>query len=328
MPVVFLSSHSSMRERMQGYEVGADDYLVKPFEREYLLARINVLIKYQHERQELRKQCEIARQSATIAMTSSSELGLAMRFLEKSLSYHNVSDLVHGLIVSTNQFDIDCCILVITNEQEEWYSAEGVVSPLEKELIQMCDKEARFLDFGGRTIVNYPRVSLLAKNMPLDDMDKYGRIKDVLPILLSAVNSKINVLGTQEALTMQSTNLLDSFQVIRNSLYQLGSTIVNNKEFSIERMNVLVQGLHVDFLRMGLDEDQEEYLLQHIDKEITEVMEEMDAGKEIRQALTLILMNLNSVMSKQEELLLNFSDSLAVEVAEQSSDLDDNIELF
>jgi DNA-binding response OmpR family regulator len=31
---------------MQGYEAGADDYLVKPFDPEHLMAKIRVLIKY------------------------------------------------------------------------------------------------------------------------------------------------------------------------------------------------------------------------------------------------------------------------------------------
>ncbi|NOR68631.1 MAG: response regulator, partial [Methylomarinum sp.] len=212
--------------------------------------------------------------------------------------------------------------------EELWFSSEGTVSPLEKELIEMCDKEARFLDFGARTIINYSRVSLLVKNMPLDDMERYGRIKDLLPILLSAVNSKINTLGTQEALTEQSTNLLESFKMIRNSLYYLGSTIVTNRKDSTAMMNKLVQDLNYDFLRMGLDEDQEEFLLNRIDTALDEAMEEMDAGKEIREALTFILMNLNKVMSKQELLFNAFTESLATEVAEQSSDMDDNIELF
>ncbi len=164
--------------------------------------------------------------------------------------------------------------------------------------------------------------------MPLEDMERYGRIKDLLPILLSAVNTKINALGTQEALTKQSESLFKSIKMIRNSLYYLGSTILKNREDSVEKMNKLVQDLNVEFLRMGLDEDQEEYLLDRIDTEINKVMEDMDAGKEIRQALTFILRNLNSVMNKQEELFDAFTESLAIELAEQSSDMDDNIELF
>lgn len=93
-------------------------------------------------------------------------------------------------------------------------------------------------------------------------------------------------------------------------------------------MNNLVHELSNDFLRMGLEEDQEEYLLNRVDSAIDEAMIKMDAGEEIRQALTFILTNLNSVTSKQQELLDAYIDSLATEAVEQSGDLDDNVELF
>lgn len=328
IPIVFLSSLSSLRERLQGYEVGADDFFVKPFEAEYLRARINVLIKYHQEKKELQQQYEFAESTAMTAMTGSGELAMAMKFLENSLSYQSIDDLAQGLQDCLAQISLNCCAMIIEKDQYLWYSSDGSVSPLEKELIEMCDKEARFLDFGERTIINFPRISLLVKNMPLDDMERYGRIKDLLPILLSAVNSKVNSLGTQEALTQQSLHQMDSFKMIRQSLFNLGKTIVNNQKGTATIMNNLVQELNYDFLRMGLEEDQEEYLLNQVDSAIEEAMIKMDAGQEIRQALTLILTSLNSVTAKQQELLDAYIDSLATEAVEQSGDLDDNIELF
>ncbi len=331
IPIVFLSSRSSLREKMQGYEVGADDYLVKPFEKEFLIARINILVKYYAERKELRKQFELAHKNAITAMTGSGELAVAMRFLEKSLAYHSINDLAQGLFECTEQFSLECCVMISESENETpmWYSSEiSTISPLEKELIETCDKEARFLDFGNRTIVNYPCVSLLVKNMPLDDMDRYGRIKDLLPIVLSAVNSKTNTIRTEEALTQQSENLISSFKKIHNSLFYLGSTLVNNRTESTAIMNKLVQDLNMDFLGMGLEEDQEEFLLTRIDSAMNKAQDEMDAGKEIRQALSSVRSNLNNVTNKQEELYIAFKNSIAIQVAEQSSDLDDSVELF
>jgi hypothetical protein len=79
---------------------------------------------------------------------------------------------------------------------------------------------------------------------------------------------------------------------------------------------------------MGLEEDQEEFLLTRIDSAIDKAIDEMDAGKEIREALTFVRSNLNNVVDNQKELYQAFKDSLATEVAEQSSDLDDSVELF
>ncbi len=45
VPVLFLTARDSVRDRVYGLDVGADDYLIKPFSFEELLARIRVMIR-------------------------------------------------------------------------------------------------------------------------------------------------------------------------------------------------------------------------------------------------------------------------------------------
>jgi DNA-binding response OmpR family regulator len=45
LPVLILSARDAMRDRVQGLDLGADDYLVKPFELDELLARLRVLAR-------------------------------------------------------------------------------------------------------------------------------------------------------------------------------------------------------------------------------------------------------------------------------------------
>ncbi len=50
-PVLFLSALDSIQERIKGLDAGADDYLVKPFALEELLARVRALLRRPTEQQ-------------------------------------------------------------------------------------------------------------------------------------------------------------------------------------------------------------------------------------------------------------------------------------
>ncbi len=45
MPVLFLTAHDQVEDRVRGLELGADDYLVKPFAFSELLARVRTLLR-------------------------------------------------------------------------------------------------------------------------------------------------------------------------------------------------------------------------------------------------------------------------------------------
>jgi two-component system response regulator QseB len=51
IPVLVLSARDATRDRVQGLDLGADDYLVKPFELDELLARLRVLLRRRSGRQ-------------------------------------------------------------------------------------------------------------------------------------------------------------------------------------------------------------------------------------------------------------------------------------
>lgn len=45
VPILVLSARDAMRDRIQGLDLGADDYMIKPFELDELLARLRVLAR-------------------------------------------------------------------------------------------------------------------------------------------------------------------------------------------------------------------------------------------------------------------------------------------
>jgi len=256
-------------------------------------------------------------------------LSLAMQFMEKSIGHTSIEELMQGLISTTNQFSLKCCIAIHKeDEQYEWFSSEGTISPLEKELVEMSDKDSRFLDFGCRTVVNYPPISMLIKNMPLDDMGLYGRYKDLMPVLLSIVNTKLNALKTYLALIEQSKDLKSSFKDIRKNLFTLASQIVENREQSNVLSEKTVQNLSMKLMGMGLEVEQEDYLTELIESSFSETLEAIDIGQQLRSSFSFILNNLEKTMNKHDYLLDAFVMSQTVKEQVVEDDVDDGIELF
>jgi len=55
IPIIFISSRDTLREKMLGFEVGAEDYLIKPFEKDILRAKLSLVINNFITQEELGK---------------------------------------------------------------------------------------------------------------------------------------------------------------------------------------------------------------------------------------------------------------------------------
>lgn len=53
IPVIFLTAKAGLNDRVKGLNLGAEDYIVKPFEISELLARINVVLRRFHKNEQI-----------------------------------------------------------------------------------------------------------------------------------------------------------------------------------------------------------------------------------------------------------------------------------
>ncbi len=87
IPVIILTAHGSHINKIRGYEIGADDYVTKPFSSELLILRIENLLKSRKELQ-TKFSREVRLQPKDLAISSMDErfLNKAMEVVEQNLN--------------------------------------------------------------------------------------------------------------------------------------------------------------------------------------------------------------------------------------------------
>ncbi|OHU90582.1 MULTISPECIES: response regulator [Pseudoalteromonas] len=218
-PVMFLSNKGDISERMRGYNSGASDYIVKPFASPELLARIQVLDTYRQQSLQLQQDMQRAQVTAEIAMTDSGDMGRIMRYVGQSYHAHDLTSLSDYFFEFFVPLKLDVAVVFWYHGSEVFFAHNGAIQPIEQELLEKHRHSNRFVDFGCRTIINYPKVSLLVKNMPVEDSALYGRYKDLLPHILEATNAKIKDMEISEDALNKVERIGLMFEELSEQLY-------------------------------------------------------------------------------------------------------------
>jgi two-component system response regulator MprA len=106
-PVLVLTARAAVDDRVTGLEVGADDYLVKPFALRELLARVRALLRRSASRRDVLGYADLTLNTATRLVTRDGQpipltriefglLELLLRNAEQVLSYDVIMDRVWG----------------------------------------------------------------------------------------------------------------------------------------------------------------------------------------------------------------------------------------
>jgi hypothetical protein len=134
------------------------------------------------------------------------------------------------------EFGLDTSVMFVTQAGPLFYAQNKYeLSPLEKDMFLTIHKEGRFCDFGSRTFCNFTVVSLLIKNMPLENPERYGRIKDTVPWILGVTDGRIGALDVSNVLLGSHQRVVDSINGLESILQKslegarlLGAQLANS----------------------------------------------------------------------------------------------------
>lgn len=221
LPVIFVSVNCEMEDRLQGFEAGGFDYLAKPIVREELLKKIGILLDYEEQRRQLKSSADFAVSTAMTAMTSAAEQGLVLQFMKSSFACKTHKELADAIVSAAAQFGLEAIVQVRSRYELVSRSREGPCSPLEESVLNNIRESGRIVDLRQRTAINFERVSLVVKNMPTGEPERYGRFKDHLAMLLEGADARVMALDIDLYLAREARRLIEAVHGISQSLVQV-----------------------------------------------------------------------------------------------------------
>jgi len=254
IPLIFVSALSSLEEKLKGFEVGADDYIAKPVSPEELGLKIKKLLELGAKNKGLQQQLSESNSVAMQAMTYSSDLGQVLEFYKNTLDAANFDEVAGLLFDVTNGYGLKCSMQIITRDGVLNFSSQGVVSPLEENVIELSRPKGRFFDFNARTIINYPEFSLLIKNMPVEDEERYGITKDSLGNLCNAIEARVKFLMYENA-SIQKEKVINA---VIGMMAEVDKQFGEMQDANTNVINSMLDDLDEAMLDLGLTSAQED----------------------------------------------------------------------
>jgi len=308
IPVIFLSALSSTEEKLKGYEVGATDYIPKPFDHDDLLNKIEAILKNiksistptpiqeqvfdDKENEELLNELQSSRAIAMDAMRYTSELGAVIKFYEESARCENFTDLMRAVFSTAGSIGLSCSMQIRDGTEVFNESSGGDISPMEVSVLDASRDKGRFFDFNSRTIMNYEHSSILIKNMPVDDDKRYGIMKDILGALGNGADERVRTIILERSMTSNRESVIS---LIQETFKNINSQHMLRSREAIEIMEGMIDDIHTAIESMDLLNYQEERLEAIIENFRTNNDKHVSKGMDLGDASDAALESLNSI---------------------------------
>jgi DNA-binding response OmpR family regulator len=124
VPVLLLTARDASAQKVEGLDNGADDYIVKPFDLEELLARIRALIRRSERRTDVLLKCgdveldpaaNVARHKGQPVTLTAREFRLLKLLMQRADKYITKSDIEYALYDADNLVESNTIEVTIYN---------------------------------------------------------------------------------------------------------------------------------------------------------------------------------------------------------------------
>lgn len=296
IPVVFVSAHDRIEDRLRGYEAGGDDYVVKPFEPQELTAKLGRLLASVSERHRLQDSADYAGRTAMTAMTSMGEIGALLQALKKFNVCTDYAELAAAVLEGLSFYGLQGATQVRYPGGTLTRSARGEATPLEVSVISRMAEMERIVQFKTRMAITYEHLSILVTDMPVDDAERCGRLRDHLAMLAESAEMRVQAIALGDESERRGRTIAYAIRQISQTLSDLDQAQRQSHVATGLAAAAMTHRLEHAYISASLSEQQENLLSRTVQEGIESILNAQSASIDLQDGMTAVIREMESVL--------------------------------
>lgn len=327
-PVIFVSSHNTPEDRVLAYEAGGDHFVSKPINIGELSHKIESVIAHGNALRELKSRSEWAQQVAFSAMAGMGGLGVIVEFFRKSARINDYQSLADLIVESLKAWELRAGVQLRGLSGEVETSTDAVISPLQASVMANMRNMGRIFELKSRAVINFEHISILVYNMPSDDPEKVGRMRDNLAWIGEGADTCIANMDALNERAQRIGYLGDKIDEITNLMQKAAVSDLTNRNLAQRLAIGALEGLAVSVNGFCLTNIQNEYVISAVQEGVDELNACFEEAATIQRDFSEILFLLQSLARYEKSHLTGPTFSSVPAASGPSSAKDDSVVLF
>lgn len=286
--VVFVSVNSGIEDKLSAYDAGGDDFIAKPIQLDELLAKLKTLATYTQSKKNLLSQNQFAQKLAFDSMAEVAQYGRLVDFMRLAMGCCDHDSLANAFFECMDALGLNAALRFGGGKIVCLAGPNQACSPIESNLLEIFAGKDRLQHLGKRTLVNGRHISFLVKNMPVDDEIAYGRLKDLVAVMVEALDACYMAVARQQALRAGVTDVGGVLRRLAEGVLAEGGSM----QVAMRRLEHLMRDLENGFHFLDLNEEQERYLYGLLSQGAQDSVEIVQTLTALREDLSEINRNL------------------------------------
>ncbi|MFO1346725.1 MAG: hypothetical protein U1E85_10555 [Rhodocyclaceae bacterium] len=238
-----------------------------------------------------------ASRTAMTAMSSASEVGSLLQTLQ---TFNNCADfkaLIDAALAGLAGYGLEGAVQIRTTNGTLTTTTRGEASPLEASVISHMAGMDRIVQYRTRLSITYPAVSLLVSNMPTEDPDRCGRLRDHLAVLVESAEVRTNTLIADARSRLRGERIAAAVQRISATLSEIDNEQRQTRVATSQAIQDLTASLERAWVRLALTEQQELFIAGVASEGITRVQDAQLAEASQQDKMSSVVRELQQMLT-------------------------------